>query len=217
MENKYLKAIESIIEKDSPREWMRNPVNAFNKTMGVTSQTLIATPLVGTFENREKEISMVYPVDENVELTIDVEDLKSKLETIEKVKTYENSIIEVKCEACDGLGTVEFIFEWDLETYEITEDCPVCEGTGYVENVIEKESGEDYNPEKVIKIGCSIFKPSKILTLIRVAEILSEKTIKLYHQTMEHQKSAFKIGEVDLILMPSIDYRSKIIAEYKIK
>lgn len=43
-----------------------------------------------------------------------------------------------KCDACDGLGEVNFEFEYDAGTYYHRGDCPICDGTGKVELLFEE-------------------------------------------------------------------------------
>ena len=70
----------------------------------------------------------------SLNISISVEELKVKIESVQKTDGFDIVRENIGCDACDGSGYVDAEFEHNLITYEVTVDCPACDGDGVKES-----------------------------------------------------------------------------------
>lgn len=77
-----------------------------------------------------------------------------------------HGVPEVKCEACDGDGEVEWEFEYDGRTYDSVEDCPVCDGAGTIE--CTECGGTGKGDEPAVEVGPALIHPRYLRLMARL-------------------------------------------------
>lgn len=200
----FLSILNRISAKNDIRDWMTEPFNASSKSMATNGYSLVITPICGDFQNREDEIKAVYPLGRNTEKVIKLKEIKDKLALFPKVDCFDE--IEQECNACYGSGLVDFEFDYEREIYELEGVCPVCEGYGTTLQISKKPNGKkelDYN--KLFQIGVCAFSVERINELLFIAEQLGVDEVVLINQTLPHRPSVFLIGEVELLVMATIN------------
>ena len=202
MNEVYISILNRITSVDAYRDWLRYPFNAYGKSFATNSYSLVATPLCGDFVNHEDKLKNIYPLTPNMDKLITLDLLREKLATFPLIDCFDET--EQKCKACDGSGMVDFEFYFDRNCYETESDCPVCEGEGNTLQISDIPNGKkelDYS--KFFCIGNSDFYVGRIEELIFVAEAL-KSDVRLIYQTMPNKASLFAIGDVELLLMPTM-------------
>ena len=187
------------------REWMMKPFNAFGKTCTTNSYELVAVPIIGEHEARDEKVNRVYPLEQNMDKIIPLSVLRDKVAQFPKVPAYDER--EIQCKACDNSGTVDFEFDYGRQTYYHEDDCPVCDGLAGQIIRKDKGNGEVVNDEdEVMKIGVGLFYPARFEKLLFVAEKLNAD-IHVVRQTTPSQATLFRVGLVDVLLMPALTDR----------
>lgn len=120
-------------------------------------------------------------------------DLRSMLDNIPLIPK------ESECEVCEGDGEVEYEFYSGINHYTIDHDCPVCKGDGVIKTK-SRETEIDYS--KRIVIGQSAFGINYLDLLVRCAEALQAPEICIVYQAGRTSKCVFRIGKVDIMIMP---------------
>lgn len=201
--NIFVSILEQICAKDDMREWMSRPFNASGKSMATNGYTLVATPMCGFFDSREDNVKSVYPFEKNIWKLIAIQEIKEKLALFPTVDCFDKE--EQQCNACYGSGSVDFEFDYGSNTYHLDGECPVCEGEGITAQKSKIPNGKkEFDYTKLFQIGVCAFNVNRINELIYVAEQLQKDTVLLIHQTLPNKPTAFLIGEVELLLMPSV-------------
>jgi len=138
----------------------------------------------------------------NINFTINVSNLRSKIESVPKVDGFDIIREDIECDACDGECEVEFEFEHNLQTYTTTADCPICDGEGLIYKSINKPNGTKViNPKAYCVIGNTLFHLIKISKLITAAEVLRLPEISLISTLGTNANATlFKIGDLNILL-----------------
>lgn len=200
----FLSILNRIAAKNDMRDWMTEPFNANGKSMATNGYALAITPICGDFKNYEDKIKTVYPLERNTEKSIKIQELKDKLALFPTVDCYDET--EQECNACYGSGLVDFEFDYERKRYELEGECPVCEGKGTTLQTAKTPNGKkelDYN--KLFQIGLCAFNVERINELIYLAEQTGVDEVVLINQTLPHRPSVFLIGEVELLVMSTLN------------
>jgi hypothetical protein len=204
MKTKYETILNHLTSKeDEAIEWTTKPFSLGNYSAATDSVTLVVTPKIGDFIDMSEIVLNVIPkINMNVEIS--VQELKEKMSLIPFVDCYDDIEKDNECEACDGFGEVDYIFEYNGKTYEINEDCPICDGSGTIENKEKIPNGKkEYSTEQTIKIGVCHFYNYVLEKLIFVADVLEADTVNIISQTKSNCPCLFQIKEVEVLLMPT--------------
>jgi hypothetical protein len=190
-------------KEDEAIEWTTKPFSLGNYSAATDSTTLVVTPKIGDFIDMSGKVLPVIPII-NMNVAISVKELKEKMSLIPFVDCYDDIEKDNECEACDGFGEVDYIFEYNGKTYEINEDCPICDGSGTIENKEKIPNGKkEYSTEQTIKIGVCHFYNYVLEKLIFVADVLEADTVNIISQTKSNCPCLFQIKEVEVLLMPT--------------
>ena len=201
--NLFLLLLRKFTANNDKRYWMQNPFNVGNRTVATNGHCLLSTPLQQGFVDRSEKVKNVYPIKHTTNIQISVTELKQKLSEFPLLDCYDE--IKIECDACNGLGMVEFEFYHNSETYQIEEQCPVCNGEGLIITQSKVPNGKkvfDYN--KFFIIGNSAFHIERIEELIYVAEYLQSDTITIANQTEKNKPTLFLIKDVELLVAPTL-------------
>lgn len=154
-------------------------------------------------ENIKQNVLKVIPLN-NMYKALSLELLTEAISAVPLVDDFDIKTEEGICDACYGTGDVDFTFEHNFKDYELEGECPICEGTG---KSIQKEeilNGKKVlDPEANIQILSSTFRIKYVLKLKEIAELLNEKHIYILHHLSNMGCTVFKIGEVNILLMPT--------------
>ena len=135
-------------------------------------------------------------------ITYSLQDLKDLLGE----KTIKPIYEEIKCEDCDGFGTVEFEYFSAVtkDTYYSEQECPVCEGDGYEQG--DKIGEEACYKSCIIKLQNAAFRSDVFKCIIDVCEFYLESVFQLVSESHEHKGHLFKVNEVYVLIMPFVFY-----------
>ncbi len=200
----FLSILNRISAKNDIRVWMTEPFNAKGKSMSTNGYALVTTPVCGDFKNQEDMIKNVYPLEINMNKIISVKEIKDKLQLFPTVDCFDE--IEQECNACYGSGLVDFEFDYGRKRYELEGECPVCEGERTTLQTSKTPNGKkefDYN--KLFQIGICSFNVERINELIFIVDKLGVNEIVLVNQTLPHRPSVFVIGDVELLIMSTLN------------
>lgn len=150
-------------------------------------------------------IIKVIPVTRNESFVFSLDTLNnalSKCPLIDEILIEES---EEECDECDGEGFVEYEYDGKLTTHTIERDCPVCDGEGSKITEVKTPTGQKVlDLSKNIQIKQSSFSAKQLSKLAKVAELLNEKNITLTYQVASNQGSIFSIGNVEILVMPTM-------------
>lgn len=163
-----------------------------NSALRIKSDLLDNLPAL-THESAGIKLKEMCDSIQNISFCILTSTIDSHLSKVEKEDVTERP----NCKACESTGQVEYEFEYDRRTYEELLDCPVCDGGHPI------KTGEKVYPITVFfKIGNCFFSAKYISLLKEIADFEKASVIKLIHQTEELKYSLFRIGNIDIVLMP---------------
>jgi len=163
-----------------------------NSALRIKSNLLDDLP---AFQNAGEKLKEIFSLPKNISFSILSATIGSYLAGVEQ----EDVTKKTDCKACESTGHVEYEFEYNCRTYEELLDCPVCDGDGYH----SIKTGEKAYPITVyFKVGNCFFSAKYISFLKEIADFEGVSIINLIHQTEELKPSLFKIGSIELILMP---------------
>jgi len=200
--NVFFEILNNFCSKDELRPWMKHPFNAFERTLSTNGWVLISVPKISEYEDKTELIKNVFPVIHNIEKHYEVEKLEKALAKCPTEDDFDSVI--TKCDACNGDGVVDFEFTFKGKTYDIEDDCPVCDGEGEIETFSNIPNGKKrYDETKLIKVNECGLSAWRISDIIFVAKKLKQKTITLIHNTSPLSSCLFRIGDVEMLVMPS--------------
>jgi hypothetical protein len=200
---KYKEILKMFCSNDMIRYWMKDPFIMGDKVIATDGVFLVAVDKDGLDYNQlssdyVSKVSKSYPMDYNMNFPISVEELKSLLSAVPLIEEEETK----PCDECNGVGEVTWEYDTSERTYEKELDCPVCNGEGEI--IIIKKGVMVRSPLDLCKIGNCSFFIDKIDQLIKVAEILEVNEIIQVNQTLNNKANMFKIGDIEIMLMPTI-------------
>ena len=221
--NNYQKILNLFVSTDEMRNWMQRPFVINSKIHATNGYALVAFDIIKLKEPidfgayNEEKLTGVYPLEHNLDNTYTIDYLKECFKKVPLVEDFDKEEKEDTCNECNGSGEVIFTYEDSkLKDHEIDGECPMCDGFGKCTQTLEKPNGkmiEDFNSKCVI--GNSLFFANKVKHIIEVADLLGVSEFKHVHQTTPSKQSLFKIGDVDLLLMPAMsngDFHSDCVA-----
>lgn len=147
-------------------------------------------------ENSIPHIKQVIPFQTNSNQLIDL-----KLSEFEKYLTeIETSIKQEsgECSECNGSGEVE----WEYKYYSKEFECPKCEGFGTIDKSSEMPIGGKIYQEVTIEIKGHAFLLSRIIPLIKTADLLKKDIHLVYHPSEPYRALVFKIDFLTIVVMP---------------
>ena len=157
----------------------------------------------GDYVNAEKPNALSVFILMSEEITITKEEILSKLSEVELVPETKTVGENIKCEECDGEGTVM----WKYNTYEREYDCPVCYGSGYsseerkipTKNMIPDENGE-------IQLADKLFFVYNINSLLQTMDLIGVDEITMKHNANKPDEQAlfYFNKDVDVAVMPKL-------------
>jgi predicted Zn-ribbon and HTH transcriptional regulator len=182
--------------------WMKKPfcidkyAIATDTVVIVWFDKSLTFPLDCIDDNASKNVLNVIQKETNQDLIIKISDIKEAFDK-HGVSGY------AKCKSCNGSGIVNFEYNYNNEEFIKKSDCPVCDGDGKNSNL------DDFHMDI---LDCRL-STNAINTLLYTANILSEPTITLNHQTTASRASLFKIGNVNTLVMPCLksEYQTVIL------
>lgn len=140
------------------------------------------------------------PTERNQSFLLDTAEIEKCIKEIPLVDVIEEVDEDIKCSECKGEGEVE----WEYDCYSKMGDCPKCDGDGLQSNLKYISTGEkEIDRRFLIDIKESRISIEIINRLLKVKELLNEKEILLTFQNGENKGNIFKIGEVEILCMPS--------------
>lgn len=153
----------------------------------------------------------VIPTERNVDFNITVETLQEAINTSPLVDEFLLEEKRKKCDACDGDGEVEYKFSHGRKYHTLECECPECYGEGEIIGEVKTPTGKQViDLDGFIKIRFSTFSIRNMLRIIEVAKILKQDVITLTYMVKEFSPSIFKIGNVEILVMPIITNDGKL-------
>jgi hypothetical protein len=198
----YKSILKYFVSDDEMKAWMLKPFNSKNKTFATNSCCMLVVPFIDGFIDRTEKVGGIYPIEHKISKSIFINEIKEKLAEFPLVDSYDVTEIETECDACDGNGIVDFEF-YHKETHTLEHDCPICDGKGVHYEEQKKLNGKkEIDSNKYFKIGVCVFHIDRIKELILASELLNECEVVIVNQDGSSLPTLFKIGEVELLLMP---------------
>ncbi len=195
------------------REWSNAPFSIAHRTMATDGHALVyfdkkLSPQKELQpEHSEKVVAIIKP--HNCSHIISVHPISEAIEKNRTEDGYDEVGEDVDCPACDGCGAVEWEFEWKGVTHTTDRECPVCEGEGLESSKQHIPNGKKILPEidgwNTIRIGLSIFGLRQLDRVLETAKLLNTETIELVCQEEKYKCSIFKVGEVEVLVMPFME------------
>ena len=132
-------------------------------------------------------------------------------------KVIEPIYEEIKCEDCDGFGTVEFEYfsSTTRQTYESEQECPVCEGDGSKQG--DKIGEEACYKSCIIKLQNAAFRSDIFKCIIDVCKFYSESVFQLVSESDKHKGHLFKVNEAYVLIMPFVAYDEEFDSKQEVK
>lgn len=208
--NKYQEILNKLVSNCEFRTWMKKPFIINDKVFATNISSMVVFDLskVEILDNfnryDESWLANIYPVIHNLDNTYSINYLKELFKLVPLIDDYDEDIEEVVCEDCDGSCEVTFIYaDVNGNDHEIEDECPVCGGAGVCDEIIKKPNGKTIeDPYSKCMIGNSLFSISNIKYILEIAELLDVNEFKLVYQTTPDKQNVFKIGDVELLIMP---------------
>ena len=177
------------------RTWMQSPFSFQDKTAATSAYSVVIIPEKSEYQKLDSTTSFLSYYSENLLIDIPLSWLK---DAIKKIPIG----FPPKCEACEGLKTVNYHFQYKSEVFEEKKACPICEGSGRKDRYQRTYHSKDFSENVGVKIGYHIFSGDRIIELIESCKILNANTVTMVSQNKRYEKTVFKINEVEIFCMP---------------
>lgn len=204
--NNIDKALTQICGSDDLRDWMNKPFK-MGDSIYATDASIIAKVSEKIVSGKysgvdDKYIQLILPLfdfePKNL-LTISIKEISEVISKVELVDEYLDTDTEGSCNECNGEGEVE----WEYDIYTRDMDCPVCDGNGTItEEKRTKTGNKVLHVDLYIDIKVCRFSIAMISQLVLFAETVGVEEIEVINQTFPNRVTVFKVGEVELGLMP---------------
>lgn len=213
----YKQLLEKYSCKDELREKFKNPFVYDGKCIATNTVSLITTPFVeGIKENEDayKSVARILHKSEKPILTINVSEFLEKIKQIPLEDGFDIVKEEVKCDACNGYGSVDYEFCYDGETFTEELDCPVCDGTRLVTKNVENPNGKKIlKRTEVIEISNRWFCAARISEILELIDIFQPTEI-IVREVSDGVNTLnipleFDFGDVQLLQMPYLQSDSQ--------
>lgn len=152
--------------------------------------------VVDDLDNPHLKISEVFPT-ENMRIKLEID--KSIFEQCKTEDEYIYVGNDVVCKECDGTGQVE----WTYKHHTQDLDCPVCDGDGLSERKQPMPTGNKTFGFHFVKICSAYIRIYLFYRLIEAQALINNDIYITYYQNAD-KGIMFKIGEFDIVLMPSM-------------
>lgn len=209
----YEEILQLFVSKEDFREWMKTPFLVGNKAVATDAHFLVAVPeWNGNYEQSNKAAS-AYPMFVDFRKEYSIEQFKDAIAQVPLVDGFDEEIKVDECDECNGEGEVEFEYYANGKYYYHDADCPVCEGEGQTEVTKQIPNGTkvpDSTKQIRIRLGC--FSIEAVQRLIKVAELLNEKTVTLVNQKGNNSAAMFHVGQCEVLLMPLMNHGEEQVA-----
>lgn len=151
-------------------------------------------------ENHPDATKIIKPNNVLVDVLIDSINWEARKTEFEEEKISD----EVKCGHCHGEGTLEDSVYYKDKFYHCEYDCPVCKGSGVEEEAVYKKTGNlTFAHDTEVSLLASTFWATNIYVLKQVQDILGGE-ITLVNFTEKNKSFSFEIGDVYILLMPTL-------------
>lgn len=174
--NKYDKILDLFTGNDPYRDFVNAPFRQGGYVYATDSRCMVridAGYVEGNYEHREKPDAgaVMNRTPNRLETLVTMGGLKETYGRIPDVMFKE-------CDACEGIGKVDFEFEYDGGLYCHRDDCPVCDGAGYVQTS-EKEKDFRYGVRFLQETHP--VKQEYLLLFMQTLSILGAKSARLVY------------------------------------
>ena len=186
-------------DRDSNR--FKTPFIFGNYTWATDAYTILLLPKQEGDNYTENDIIKYYISmieNQTSPITYSLQDLKDLLGE----KVIEPIYEEIKCEDCDGFGTVEFEYFSSVtrQTYESEQECPLCKGDCSKQGA--KIGEEACYKSCIIKLQNAAFRSDIFKHIIDVCEFYSESVFHLVSESHSLKEHLFKVNEAYVLIMP---------------
>lgn len=207
--NVYDTIVRIWAEYDDLREWTRHPNYQDGFVYGTDTKGIVRVHHSKTeevYEGQERLPRLSSPYEQlYFERNLDK---KLHLGKLEKLYNDIPMVNIERCDACDGVGKVDYTFEYDDVFYDERLDCPVCGGYGYVDS---SQSRRDFRCAVILKEGCGAFNHKYLYRLIQTMKTLECDTVSLIYAPGDRYAFEFKDG-IQVIIMNRITEAEKFVS-----
>lgn len=209
--NPYNHILSMCVGSDSLREWMNVPFSNEKLAFATDAHILISfdkslADEIALDEINAAKVKTITEVDFNLSIPIPLNQFKDTLSNCAIEQDYDSKGKDIECDACDGCGEVEVYFDYNDREYEIMAECPICGGTGLSHRSTKIFNGKYvFENSDLIRIHNAKYGVNYTHKMYQIAQILGESEITLVYQPGPQRNSIFKIGNVNVLLMPCYD------------
>lgn len=156
----------------------------------------------------------IIPEENNVHEVITTKDIITAAKALFYNEQLNYTLTTQTCTDCSGNGQVEYVFtDYCSTDHKIKHDCPTCNASGscdVVINAITKEVLDFKTYQLLIKYKNVYFRLSSFKKIVETANLLNQKEVTLiYRQHENGGKHVFKVGEVKILTMPTMENKAK--------
>ena len=184
-----------------------NPIEQKGYTIASDARVMVwfKTEVPGTFKEELKpDLNNFIHFYSNYNLEIKYIDIEKLLSNPPLVDEEKGSDKQIKCNECDGDGSVDAEYDGRKQTYTISCDCPVCDGSGKVDDEDMVRTGKQIVPKDyAVEINGFLFSYEIANTLLKTMQILkAESCIQLSQNKCFG--NIFLIGDVYVLLITKV-------------
>ncbi|WP_288636806.1 MULTISPECIES: hypothetical protein [Sphingobacterium] len=216
MKDQYKQLLDLFVLKEENDKynqiWQRSPFTFDFKTAATNGRSVVIIP--GKFKGRS------YQFQDGSKYMLEIKDYSKNLWIDIPVAWLIKSIglipmISSSCPECGGSGKGIWEYQNGNQYYERIDDCPACDGYSVRDRFDNIFDGKVYSMDEGVKIGNHIFRGNNLIELVKAAEVLEVDVITMISQTKKHDKTVFKIGNVEVFSMPfSSEIKATAVADF---
>lgn len=214
----YLSILNMFVSADNSRTPFLTPfviddlAFASDLHVGVYFDKNLIDPIESFTGNNSKGVVQTLLKKKNKNTIFEIKDLEDKLKEGTIINLYDEENTSIECTSCDGTGEVE----WEFEHYTKDFECPVCDGIGATEESIKSPTyKKGYAYKEVCHINDSCFSLELFSKIVKVAQLLEQKTIVLEYQDLPNSLSVFSVKDTKIVIMPRLkDPDDKVVFSY---
>ena len=185
------------------RTWMQSPFSFADKTAATNAYSVVIVPEKSDYQILDYTVTFLSNYSQNLWIDIPLSWLKDAIKKI----PFEFPPV---CEACEGLKTVNYHFQYEYKVFEEKKECPICEGSGRKDRYQRTYHSKAFSENVGVKIGYHIFSGDRIIELIESCRILNTNTVTMVSQTNKYDKTVFTVNEVEVFCMPIHSFEDEI-------
>jgi hypothetical protein len=203
--------LEMFIGEDKLREFMLTPFRVGDNIYATDAYIIIwmDKSIVKDWEQypeiMQELISKAVPKSFNMNTKLSLKKLKSEILRCDTEDEMIQSGNPTECPACHMDGVVEWEFNFKGIYYTDNFDCPVCNGSGVIDDEKIPTGNKILTEYTSCRIGQAIFRCRLITKMLNAAIILGEKDVTVVYQTGRTSITVFKVGEIYIGVMPTMD------------